>query len=204
MVMHQATTAVVRKFNVIGIEDLNVRGMMANGKLSRAAAEVGMFEFRRQAEYKAAMHGVRIVVADQWYPPSRTCSDCGHIHTGLALSDRQWTCDGRGVIHDRDRNAAINLRNRAASSAATACGLRAPKKTKRPRRLAPQTGRDLRASKKTERASTRGSARSGLGLAAKVNRTAVKQEPAHGMFVPAQENGTDDRHSSSAAPTRNP
>jgi len=120
--LHKATTEIVRRFDVIGIEDLNVRGMMANGKLSRAVADVGMFEFRRQIEYKAAMHGARIVVVNQWYPSSKTCSDCNHIHTGLTLSDREWTCDGCGVIHDRDHNAAINLMNMAASSAVTACG----------------------------------------------------------------------------------
>jgi putative transposase len=81
-----------------------------------------MFEFRRQLEYKAAMHGTRIVVAGQWYPSSKTCSDCGHIHTGLTLSDREWSCDGCGVIHDRDHNAAINLKNLAAGCAVTACG----------------------------------------------------------------------------------
>ena len=120
--LHKATTKIVRRFDVIGIEELNVRGMMANGKLSRAVADVGMFEFRRQIEYKAAMHGVRIVVASPWYPSSKTCSDCNRIHTGLTLSDREWTCDGCGVIHDRDHNAAINLKNMAASSAVTACG----------------------------------------------------------------------------------
>ncbi len=105
--LHKATTGIVRRFDVIGIEDLNIRGMMANGKLARAVVDVGMFEFRRQLEYKAAMNGARIVVVNQWYPSSKTCGDCGHIHAGLALSDREWTCDGCGVIHDRDHNAAI-------------------------------------------------------------------------------------------------
>ena len=120
--LHKATTRIVEQFDVIGIEDLNVRGMMANGKLSRAVADVGMFAFRRQIEYKAAMQGARIVVANQWYPSSKTCCDCGCLHTSLTLSDREWTCDDCGVIHDRDHNAAINLKNMAASSAATACG----------------------------------------------------------------------------------
>jgi len=120
--LHKATTEIVRRFDVIGIEDLNVRGMMANGKLSRAVVDVGMFEFRRQLEYKAAMQGTHVVVLDQWYPSSKTCSACNHIHAGLTLSHREWTCDGCGVIHNRDHNAAINLKNMAASSAVTACG----------------------------------------------------------------------------------
>ena len=120
--LHKATTEIVGRFDVIGIEDLNVRGMMANGKIARAVADVGMFEFSRQITYKAEMAGVRIVVASPWYPSSKTCSDCGHTHAGLTLSDREWTCDDCGAIHDRDHNAAINLMNMAASSAVTACG----------------------------------------------------------------------------------
>ena len=107
--LHKATTTIVRKFTVIGIEDLNVRGMMANRRVARAIADIGAFEFRRQLDYKAPMNGSRVVVADRWFPSSKTCSDCGHVHTGLALSDREWTCEACGVIHDREENAAINL-----------------------------------------------------------------------------------------------
>src|SRR5262252_2574355 len=121
-VMHKLTTDLVRRFDVIGVEDLNVRGMMANGRLARAVADVGMFEFGRQLAYKAAMTGARVVRADRWFASSKTCSACGHVHTGLTLSDREWSCVECGVIHDRDRNAAINLMNFAASSAVTACG----------------------------------------------------------------------------------
>jgi putative transposase len=81
-----------------------------------------MSEFARQFVYKAEMSGAREVVADRWFPSSKMCSDCGHVQTGLTLSDRDWSCDECGVIHDRDRNAAINLMRFAASSAATACG----------------------------------------------------------------------------------
>jgi putative transposase len=121
-VMHKLTTDLVTRFAVIGVEDLNVRGMMANGRLARAVADVGMFEFGRQLAYKAAMTGARVVMADRWFASSKTCSACGHVHTGLTLSDREWSCVECGVIHDRDRNAAINLMNFAASSAVTACG----------------------------------------------------------------------------------
>ena len=121
-VMHKLTTDLVTRFAVIGVEDLNVRGMMANGRLARAVADVGMFAFGRQLAYKAAMTGARVVMADRWFASSKTCSACGHVHTGLTLSDREWSCVECGVIHDRDRNAAINLMNFAASSAVTACG----------------------------------------------------------------------------------
>lgn len=120
--LHKATTEIVRKFTVIGIEDLNVRGIMANHCLALAIADIGAFEFRRQLEYKAPMNSARVAVANRWFPSSRLCSACGHLHAGLTLSDREWTCDGCGAVHDRDHNASVNLANMAASSAATACG----------------------------------------------------------------------------------
>jgi putative transposase len=83
---------------------------------------VGMSEFAQRLAYKAELSGARVVVADRWFPSSKMCSDCGHVQTGLRLSDRNWLCDERGVIHDRDRNAAINLMRFAASSAVTAWG----------------------------------------------------------------------------------
>lgn len=119
--LHKLTTGLVRRFGVVGIESLNVGGMRANRGLSRAAGDMGFFEFRRQLEYKAPMHGSRAVVADRWFPSSRLCSVCGAINDSLALSDRRWTC-ACGVAHDRDVNAAINLERMAAGSAVTACG----------------------------------------------------------------------------------
>src|SRR5262245_65946740 len=95
--------------------------MMANGRLARAVADVGLFEFGRQLAYKAAMTGARVVMADRWFASSKTCSACGHAHTGLTLSDREWSCVACRHIHDRDRNAAINLIHFAATSARTAC-----------------------------------------------------------------------------------
>jgi len=121
-VLHKLTTDLVRRFDVIGIDDLNVRGMLANGHLARAVVDVGMSEFGRQLTYKAAMSGAQVVVADRWFPSSKTCSDCGHVHAGLTLCDRAWSCEECGIIHDRDRNTAINLMRLAASSAVAACG----------------------------------------------------------------------------------
>lgn len=120
--LHKLTTELVNRFTVIGIEDLNVKGMMANGKLSRAIADMGFYEFKRQLTYKADMAGTRIVVADRWFPSSKTCSDCGHIMPTLPLSVRDWACPACGAVHDRDCNAAINLKNMAVSSTVTACG----------------------------------------------------------------------------------
>lgn len=120
--LHKLTTSLVRRFTVIGIEDLHVKGMVKNRHLARAVVDVGMGEFRRQLEYKAAMHGSRIVLADRWYPSSKTCSVCGVIQEELPLSIREWTCPDCGTHHDRDVNAAINLKNLAVSSTVAACG----------------------------------------------------------------------------------
>jgi len=120
--VHKATTGIVRKFTVIGIEDLNVRGMLANGRLARVIADIGAYEFRRQLAYKAPMWSSTVVMAPRFFPSSKQCSACGAVNAALTLSERAWTCRGCGTAHDRDHNAAINLEKFAASSAAAACG----------------------------------------------------------------------------------
>lgn len=120
--MHKLTTDLTRRFHAIAIEDLNVRGMVRNRHLARSIADMSFYEFRRQLEYKAAMRGGVVVVADRWFPSSKTCSTCGTVQEKMPLAIRQWTCPGCGVVHDRDVNAAINLKNMAVSSTVSACG----------------------------------------------------------------------------------
>jgi putative transposase len=110
---HKLTTMLVKNYGLIGIEDLNVKGMMSNHKLARSVADMSFFEFRRQLEYKAPMFGVKIVVADRWFASSKTCSSCGKKIDKLPLSIRKWTCEHCNTIHDRDVNAAINLKDYA-------------------------------------------------------------------------------------------
>ncbi len=81
--------------------------MMANHCLALAIADIGAFEFRRQLEYKALIKIARVVVANRWFPSSRRCSDCGHLHAGLTLADRELIGDGCGVVDDRDVNASL-------------------------------------------------------------------------------------------------
>ena len=119
--LHKLTTMLATRFDIIGIENLNVAGMIANRKLARAISDMGFFEFRRQLEYKAAINGARVVVGDRFFPSSKLCSDCGFQAGDMTLDVRQWACTNCGESHDRDLNAAINLRNMAASSAVTAC-----------------------------------------------------------------------------------
>ncbi len=120
--LHKLTTEITRRFHTIGIEDLNVRGMAKNRRLARSIADMGFFEFRRQLEYKATMRGGVVVVADRWFASSKTCSACGSVQEAMPLSVRQWICPDCGTRHDRDLNAAINLKNMAVSSTVTACG----------------------------------------------------------------------------------
>ena len=90
--------------------------------LARSIADMGFYECRRQLEYKAAMRGGIVVPADRWFASSKTCSSCGYRRAALPLAVRQWTCMVCGASHDRDVNAAINLRNNAVSSTVSACG----------------------------------------------------------------------------------
>lgn len=120
--LHRLTTDLTRRFHTIGIENLNVRGMLANRSLASSIADMGFFEFRRQLEYKAAMRGGQVVLAGRFLPSSKTCSDCGGKVDQLPLALRSWTCSYCGRTHDRDVNAAVNLRNLAVSSTAPACG----------------------------------------------------------------------------------
>jgi putative transposase len=123
--LHQTTTRLVREFSVIGIEDLNVRGLMANENLARNIGDIGFHEFRRQLEYKARLYGTDLVTASRWFPSSKICSACGRISEELPLSIREWTCEC-GTFHDRDINAARNLRryalDRASCARINACG----------------------------------------------------------------------------------
>lgn len=108
---HQITSGLIkRKPSIIVLEDLNVRGMMSNRHLAKAVQEQGFYEFRRQIEYKAQWSGLRVVIADRYYPSSKTCTACGHVKKNLRLSERIFHCEACGNEIDRDLQAAINLR----------------------------------------------------------------------------------------------
>jgi putative transposase len=108
---HQLTASVVRDYGLIILEDLNVKGMLKNRKLSKAISDAGFHEMKRQFEYKADYYNGAIGVVDRWFPSSKLCSECGKKKFDLALSDRVWICEGCGQQNERDLNAAINLKN---------------------------------------------------------------------------------------------
>lgn len=108
--LHQITSSIVkREPSFICIEDLNVNGMMKNRRLSKAVQQQCFYEFRRQIEYKAAWNNIKIVVADRFYPSSKTCYCCGNVKKDLKLSDRIYKCECCGNVIDRDYQAALNL-----------------------------------------------------------------------------------------------
>lgn len=107
--LHQITGELARGYTSVTIEDLNVAGMLQNRKLARVVSDAAFGEFRRQLEYKATWYGTELVIANRWFPSSKTCSGCGALDPDLTLSDRVYACDGCGRVIDRDTNAAINL-----------------------------------------------------------------------------------------------
>jgi putative transposase len=106
---HKVSSEIVRKADVIALEDLNIKGMMANGKLSKAMADGSFRMLRTQIEYKASGYGRQIMLADRFAPTSKTCSCCGYKMAELPLSVREWDCPQCGEHHDRDMNAARNI-----------------------------------------------------------------------------------------------
>ena len=107
--LHKASTRLIRGHDVIVIEDLAVKNMVRNRKLAKAISDCGWGTFRAMIEYKAARYGRHLIVADRWYPSSKTCSACGHLLATLNLDTRHWTCPSCGTRHDRDINAAKNI-----------------------------------------------------------------------------------------------
>jgi putative transposase len=117
---HKLSTHLIRENQVVCVESLHVKNMIKNHCLAKAIADVGWSEFVRQLEYKAAWYGRTLVKIDKWYPSSKRCFDCGHVLDSLPLDVRAWTCPECGIHHDRDINAAHNIR--AAGLAVLACG----------------------------------------------------------------------------------
>lgn len=107
--LHQSSNSIVKtKPSRIVMETLSVSGMMKNRHLAKAIAQQKLYEFKRQIEYKAKKFGIEFVLADKWYPSSKTCHSCGTLKKDLKLKDRIYTCDC-GYKSDRDLNASLNL-----------------------------------------------------------------------------------------------
>ena len=107
--LNKTTTMLAHAYSDIGIEDLNVAGLVKNHGLARSIQDAAFAEFRRQLTYKTARTGARLHVIDRWYPSSKACSNCGTVKAKLSLSERVYHCDKCGLVIDRDLNAAINI-----------------------------------------------------------------------------------------------
>ncbi|MDQ1049595.1 IS607 family element RNA-guided endonuclease TnpB [Streptomyces sp. V4I2] len=117
--LHKLTTRIRAEYGTVVVEDLNVAGMLRNRRLARKVADAGFGEIRRQLTYKGQRNACSTVVADRWYPSSKTCSACGAVKAKLPLRVRVFTCDVCGLVMDRDENASRNL---AALAAACSTG----------------------------------------------------------------------------------
>ncbi|WP_432743810.1 RNA-guided endonuclease TnpB family protein [Methylobacter sp. G7] len=106
--LHKLTTKLVSENDVICVEDLNVSGMMRNRCLSKAVADVGIFELNRRIQYKSAWYGKEVIKISRWEPSTKTCSSCGQIRI-MKLSQRVYECEC-GLVIDRDLNAALNIK----------------------------------------------------------------------------------------------
>lgn len=122
--LHKITTKIINENQVIVLEDLKVTNMMKNHKLAQAISDVGLYEFRRQIEYKAKWNNRKVIFVNTFYPSSKLCSCCKNKKTDLTLKDRVYNCNVCGLNIDRDLNASLNLKQfyTESSSGFQACG----------------------------------------------------------------------------------
>ena len=107
--IHYVVNELLKSYDTIFMEDLNVQGLLRNHHLSKAISEVGFSKFKQILSTKALANGKEVISVDMFYPSSKTCSVCGYKKQDLKLSDRSWVCPQCGTKHDRDINAAVNI-----------------------------------------------------------------------------------------------
>jgi len=115
--IHKLTTMLAREYGTVVVEDLNLAGMVRNRRLAIQIRDAGFGEIRRQLTYKTQWNGGHLIVADRWYPSSKTCSGCGAVKLKLRPAQRTFSCTKCGLVLDRDHNAARNLAALAAAVA---------------------------------------------------------------------------------------
>jgi IS605 OrfB family transposase len=107
--LHKLTTRLATEYGTVVVEQLNLAGMVRNRRLARSLSDSGLAELRRQLTYKTTWYGSQLLVADRFYPSSKTCSACGWVKAKLTLAERSFACEACGLRLDRDLNAARNL-----------------------------------------------------------------------------------------------
>jgi len=112
-IIHKMTTAIAGTYHFVGMEDLNVKGMVRNRRLALSVSDAALGEVARQLQYKKQWVGGTLQKVGRFYASSKTCNDCGHINQDLLMSDTKWTCGGCGTINNRDWNASKNIEQEA-------------------------------------------------------------------------------------------
>lgn len=107
--IHFVANELLKSYDTIFMEDLNVQGMLSNHRIAKAIKEVGFYRFKQVLTNKALVNNKQVMLVDRFYPSSKTCSKCGYKKEDLTLSDREWTCPNCGTKHNRDINAAVNI-----------------------------------------------------------------------------------------------
>ena len=107
--LHKVSSELIKKYDLIFLEDLNIKGMIKNHKLSKHIADASWSKFVELLTYKAEWNDKQIVKIDRFFPSSKTCNSCGHINQNLDLNIREWTCPSCNTKLDRDLNASKNI-----------------------------------------------------------------------------------------------
>lgn len=107
--IHKTTSYLANNFDIVCIENLDVKSMVKNKRLSLSIADSGFGMFKEQLRYKCSWYGKYLVEADKFYPSSKICSCCGHKYKELSLGESDWQCEHCHSTHDRDENASVNL-----------------------------------------------------------------------------------------------
>ena len=107
--IHFIANSLLKTYDYIFMENLNVQGMLKNHKLAKVIQDLGFYTFKNTLRNKAMMNNKFVIEVDRWFASSKTCHECGYIYKSLTLGEREWTCPQCGIRHDRDINAAINI-----------------------------------------------------------------------------------------------
>lgn len=107
--IHNVVNSLLRTYDYIFMENLNVQGMLKNHKLAKAIQELGFYAFKSTLKNKAMLNDKFVIEVDRWFASSKTCHKCGYVYKDLTLGEREWTCPICGEHHDRDLNAAVNI-----------------------------------------------------------------------------------------------
>lgn len=108
--LHKTSRQITNAFDVVCIESLDMKEMSASMNFGRSVADNSWGAFTNMLSYKLSENGKKLVKVDKWFPSSKTCSNCGHVYEELTLNERTWTCSCCNTVHDRDRNASINIK----------------------------------------------------------------------------------------------